>query len=132
MIIYLEACEFGSIFEGFLPENISIYATTSNAVEGIWGIYCPRGSPSSSSEYWTYLGDLYNISWMKDRSRKGHQFIIRIIMVLISCNMVKKKTSVHNTYNHGSHVMQYGELDINEEKLFKYIDSNPINELYFY
>ncbi|KAL0908079.1 hypothetical protein M5K25_022549 [Dendrobium thyrsiflorum] len=33
-VIYLEACESESIFEGFLPENISIYATTaSNVVE---------------------------------------------------------------------------------------------------
>ena len=29
MIFYIEACESGSIFNGLLPENISIWATTA-------------------------------------------------------------------------------------------------------
>ncbi|KAH0982186.1 hypothetical protein GBA52_009363 [Prunus armeniaca] len=33
MVFYLEACESGSIFEGLLPKNVSIYATTSANAE---------------------------------------------------------------------------------------------------
>lgn len=42
MAVYLEACESGSIFEGLLPPNLNIYATTaSNAQESSWATYCP-------------------------------------------------------------------------------------------
>jgi legumain len=67
-VFYLEACESGSIFEGLLPEDINIYATTaSNAEESSWGCYCPGESPSPPPEYYTCLGDLYSVSWMEDR-----------------------------------------------------------------
>ncbi|KAG5068045.1 hypothetical protein JHK85_000422 [Glycine max] len=56
-VFYLEACEFGSIFEGLIPEDINIYATTtSNAEESSWGTYCPGEYPSPPLEYSTCLG----------------------------------------------------------------------------
>jgi hypothetical protein len=67
-VFYLEACESGSIFEGLLPEDIDIYATTaSNAEESSWGTYCPGEYPPPPPEYSTCLGDLYSIAWMEDR-----------------------------------------------------------------
>ena len=67
-VVYLEACESGSIFEGLLPNNLSIYATTaSNAEESSWGTYCPGMVPPPPPEYITCLGDLYSVSWMEDR-----------------------------------------------------------------
>jgi legumain len=42
LVVYVEACESGSIFEGLLSDGLNIYATTaSNAVESSWGTYCP-------------------------------------------------------------------------------------------
>jgi len=29
MVIYIEACESGSMFEGILKDNINVYATTA-------------------------------------------------------------------------------------------------------
>jgi hypothetical protein len=67
-VVYLEACESGSVFEGLLPNNLSIYATTaSNAFESSWGTYCPGMVPPPPPEYITCLGDLYSVSWMEDR-----------------------------------------------------------------
>lgn len=64
-VIYIEACESGSMFEGILPENISIYATTAaNGNESSFGTYCP--GDISSSEFDVCLGDTYSISWMED------------------------------------------------------------------
>ena len=41
-MIYVEACESGSIFEGVLDKSLNIYATTAaNAYESSWGTYCP-------------------------------------------------------------------------------------------
>ncbi|PKA66658.1 Vacuolar-processing enzyme [Apostasia shenzhenica] len=125
MVIYLEACESGSIFEGFLPENIDIYATTaSNAEESSWGTYCPGDSLGPPREYWTCLGDLYSVSWMEDSDVHN----LRSETLKQQYNLVKIRTSVHNTYNLGSHVMQYGELELNKQHIFLYMGSNPANE----
>ncbi|URD80120.1 vacuolar-processing enzyme [Musa troglodytarum] len=68
MVIYVEACESGSIFEGLMPENLDIYVTTaSNAVESSWGTYCPGMDPPPPPEFTTCLGDLYSVAWMEDR-----------------------------------------------------------------
>ncbi|KAK4490981.1 hypothetical protein RD792_001702 [Penstemon davidsonii] len=54
LVFYLEACESGSIFEGLLPEGLSIYATTaSNSSESSFGMYCPGDHPSPPQEYTT-------------------------------------------------------------------------------
>ena len=71
-VIYVEACESGSIFEGLMPADLNIYVTTaSNAEESSWGTYCPGMEPSPPSEYITCLGDLYSVAWMEDRYVTG-------------------------------------------------------------
>lgn len=125
MVFYLEACESGSIFEGLLPENINIYATTaSNAVESSWGCYCPGESPEPPSEYYTCLGDLYSVSWMEDSDVHN----LRTETLNQQYELVKDRTSMHNTFYLGSHVMQYGDVNLNENNVFMYIGSNPANE----
>ncbi|XP_020587480.1 vacuolar-processing enzyme-like [Phalaenopsis equestris] len=125
MVIYIEACESGSIFEGLLPADTAIYATTaSNAVESSWGTYCPGESPSPPAEYWTCLGDLYSTSWMDDSDILN----LRTETLKQQYELVKKRTSVDYTYNQGSHVMQYGQLGLNSENVFRYIGSNPTND----
>ncbi|KAK1615012.1 hypothetical protein QYE76_020529 [Lolium multiflorum] len=69
LVFYVESCESGSMFEGLLPANISIYATTaSNATEDSWATYCPGGGQGEAPppEFMTCLGDLYSVSWMED------------------------------------------------------------------
>ena len=68
LVLYIEACEAGSMFEGLLNDSLNIYATTAaNAHESSWGTYCPGMHPSSPPEFNTCLGDLYSISWMENR-----------------------------------------------------------------
>ena len=60
LVFYLEACESGSMFDGLLPNNINIFATTAS-----------NPDESSYACYWddtrqAYLGDLYSVSWMED------------------------------------------------------------------
>jgi legumain len=41
MVMYIEACESGSMFEGILADDINVYAiTAANAEESSWGTYC--------------------------------------------------------------------------------------------
>lgn len=93
-VFYLEACEAGSIFEGLLPSNLNIYATTaSNADESSWAAYCPEDSPGTPQGYDTCLGDIYSISWMEDRYAN---FVI-IIMIIYSSSLFQNIVSIKYT-----------------------------------
>ncbi|KAI1283175.1 Legumain [Halotydeus destructor] len=66
LVIYLEACESGSMFDGILPKNINIYATTAaNPDESSWAYYCDDTSGRD-----TCLGDEYSIHWLEDSDSK--------------------------------------------------------------
>lgn len=124
MVIYIEACESGSIVEGLLPEGTNIYVTTaSNSIESSWGTYCPGMDPSPPSGYYTCLGDLYSVAWMEDsevhnmmEETLNHQYLL-----------VKERTSNHHTFEKGSHVMQYGDIPLSKESLSLYMGFDPSN-----
>lgn len=116
-VLYIEACESGSMFEGLLPQNVNVYATTAaNAVESSWGTYCPGMDPSPPEEFSTCLGDLYSVSWMENaeladltRETVGDQV-----------DLVTQRTSNNFTYVQGSHVMEYGQAKVKKEKAGDY------------
>lgn len=124
MVIYIEACESGSIFAGLLPENINIYATTAaNGKESSYGTYCPGDIYGSPPEYDTCLGDLYSISWMEEcdkidlrQETLGHQY-----------EVVRRRTANSNLFS-SSHVMQFGNTNQKEDSLSTYLGSNPAND----
>ncbi|CAK8568418.1 unnamed protein product [Lathyrus sativus] len=124
LVFYLEACESGSIFEGLLPEGLNIYATTaSNAEESSWGTYCPGEDPSPPPEYETCLGDLYSVAWMEDSDKHN----LQTETLHQQYELVKERTSNGNS-DFGSHVMQYGDIELSRDSLFLYLGSNPSNE----
>ncbi|XP_024525527.1 vacuolar-processing enzyme beta-isozyme [Selaginella moellendorffii] len=124
MVLYIEACESGSIFEGLLPKNLNIFVTTaSNAVESSWGTYCPGMEPSPPPEYDTCIGDLYSVAWMEDSEvhNLDHE------RLKDQYNTVKARTSDANTYRMGSHVMKYGDTNMDKERLSLYLGFDPAN-----
>uniref|UniRef100_A0ACD5ZAB0 Uncharacterized protein n=1 Tax=Avena sativa TaxID=4498 RepID=A0ACD5ZAB0_AVESA len=116
LVFYLEACESGSIFEGLLPANISIYATTaSNANESSWATYCDH------AEIMSCLGDLYSVAWMEDSDAHN----LRNESLAQQYNSVKNRT-ISSALS--SHVMQYGDLGLNAEDLDLFMgSSDPAN-----
>jgi len=95
MVIYIEACESGSMLEGLLPDNINIYATTaSNAEESSYACYY-------DAKRQTYLGDLYSVNWMEDSDAED----IKKESLFKQFQVTKQKTNE-------SHVMQYGDLKL--------------------
>ncbi|KAJ7570670.1 hypothetical protein O6H91_01G130800 [Diphasiastrum complanatum] len=125
MVIYLEACESGSILEGLLPDGLNIYATTaSNAEENSWGTYCPGMFPPPPPEFGTCLGDLYSVSWMEDSEIHN----LKRETLRDQYFTVRERTSNHNTYRAGSHVMQYGDVQIGTEHVSKYLGFDSSNE----
>lgn len=119
MVIYVEACEAGSIFEGLLPKDWNIYVTTaSNPEESSWATYCPGFHPSPPSEFDTCLGDLYSVAWMEDSDMHNAQSET----VEQQYQVVKKRTA--DGGDHGSHVMEYGNINFSKDYLSLYIGSS--------
>nr|AWD84476.1 asparaginyl endopeptidase 3b [Petunia x hybrida] len=121
LVLYVEACEAGSIFEGLLPEGLNVYATTaSDAVEGSWVTYCPGQNPSPPPEYTTCLGDLYSVSWMEDSEKHN----LQTESLRQQYHLVKEKIA------YASHVMQYGDLKLSMDSLSMYMGTDPANDNY--
>ncbi|KAB1217056.1 Vacuolar-processing enzyme [Morella rubra] len=122
MVMYIEACESGSVFEGVMPTDLNVYVTTaSNAQESSWGTYCPGMKPPPPPEYITCLGDLYSVAWMEDSETHN----LKKETVEQQYQSVKNRTSNFNNYNAGSHVMEYGNMSIKPEKLYLYQGFDP-------
>ena len=98
-VVFIEACESGSMFDGFLPplppprraEGDSVAAeppvrptptpshigdgvfvlTAANNHESSWGTYCPTPDASDPAldAFQTCLGDLFAVSWMEEADR---------------------------------------------------------------
>ncbi|KAG6579430.1 legumain [Cucurbita moschata] len=122
MVIYVEACESGSIFEGVMPKDLNIYVTTaSNAEESSFGTYCPGMQPPPPPEYMTCLGDLYSVAWMEDSETHN----LKRETIDQQYETVKKRTASPNDLNAGSHVMEYGNSSIKTERLYLYQGFDP-------
>jgi legumain len=108
MVLYIEACESGSMFEGLLAENINVYATTAaNAQESSWGYYCYPDDVVNGVHINSCLGDLYSIKWMEDSDSAdmtseslGDQF-----------SYLKDVTAAQQ------HAMEYGSLTFKSEPI---------------
>jgi legumain len=67
MVIYIEACESGSMFDGLLPSDINVYATTAaNPTESSWAAYCYPDDAINGTHINSCLGDMYSVNWMED------------------------------------------------------------------
>jgi len=119
LVFYLEACESGSMFEGLLPTDMNIYATTaSNAKESSWGTYCPPDDKVNGVDMKTCLGDLYSINWMENADEVGKNESLADQFTI-----VKKKTAK-------SHVMAYGDQSWTSEPIGNFMgDSSNVGKV---
>lgn len=66
MVMYIEACESGSMFPN-LRKDINVYAVTAaNAHESSWGTYCSPDDKVDGQHVGSCLGDLFSVNWMED------------------------------------------------------------------
>ncbi|RVW50617.1 Vacuolar-processing enzyme [Vitis vinifera] len=125
MVLYVEACESGSIFEGLMPDDLNIYVTTASGPdEESWGTYCPGMEPAPPPEYITCLGDLFSVAWLEDSETHN----LKKQTIEDQYQRVKVRTSNHNTYSVGSHVMVYGNESIKTELLYLYQGFDPATD----
>jgi len=127
LVFYLEACESGSMFQGLLPKDIDVYATTAaNATESSWGTYCGGNeSKVDGIDIGSCLGDLYSVNWMQDTDANptmAETLLKQFVSVQAATVPPKKPTSGKPG---GSHVMQYGDLSIDSAAIGAFQGSKP-------
>ena len=116
LVFYLEACYSGSMFENLLPTNISIYATTAaNSRESSYAEYCSSDAKVNGTLIGSCLGDEYSCRFMEDiDSRPGDSL---------------KNYTMQEQYKYlvkvveGSHVQQYGDLEIAKKSIYEFVNS---------
>ncbi|XP_074659463.1 legumain-like isoform X2 [Tubulanus polymorphus] len=97
MVLYVEACESGSIFEGSLPSDWNIFASTAaNSHQSSYACYYDKKRK-------TYLGDVYSVNWLHDSTTEN----LKVETLQEQFLIVKKQTNT-------SHVMEYGDLKISK------------------
>ncbi|KAK0394509.1 hypothetical protein QR680_000778 [Steinernema hermaphroditum] len=93
LVFYLEACESGSMFEGF-PANREVYVmTASNPDESSWAVYCDQSDLPC-------LGDEFSVNWMEDSENNN-----------VNAETLKKQYSDTKKATKQSHVSKYGDFD---------------------
>ncbi|MCL7049068.1 hypothetical protein MKW94_008376, partial [Papaver nudicaule] len=128
MVMYVEACYSGSMFEGLLKPGMNIYVTTAaNANESSYAYYCPGHVPNPPAEYTTCLGSLYSIAWLED----SEKYNMKTETLEKQYAVVKRRTMYENVDPAGSHVTQYGDIkQLSNQSMYTYIGTNPDNEEY--
>ena len=104
LTFYLEACESGSMFQGF-PADQKLYAVTAaNATESSWAAYCSPDDKVGGKSIGSCLGDLFSVNWMENTDASD----MSAESLQAQYNLVKTKTAK-------SHVMQFGDLSFQAE-----------------
>ena len=105
MVLYIEACESGSMFDGILAKDINVYAVTAaNPSESSWGTYCPPDDKVNGVEMNSCLGDLFSVNWMEDADKTNP-----------ATESLDTQFTVVQKLTAQSHVMRYGDLDFVKE-----------------
>lgn len=105
MVLYIEACESGSMFNGILANDINVYAVTAaNPDESSWGTYCPPDDMVNGVEINSCLGDLFSVNWMEDADKKSP-----------AKESLEQQFAIVLNETDKSHVMRYGDLHFTKE-----------------
>eukprot|EP00892_Ulva_mutabilis_P010771 jgi/Ulvmu1/8066/UM004_0303.1 len=120
LLVFFEACESGSMFQGLLAHDLPVFATTAaNASESSWATYCPDYFSTEESngtrtpdELGTCLGDLYSVSWVE----LAEHVDLKQWSLQAEFEAVRIRTSNNHTYHYGSHAQEYGTMRISHER----------------
>jgi len=118
MVVYIEACESGSMFENILEDDLNIYAVTAaNSKESSWGTYCSPDDEVDGKHIRSCLGDLFSVNWLEDADKANMQ----IETLQDQYNTVKGETKK-------SHVLQWGQLTFTNEPIGNFESGKDMKE----
>ena len=120
LLIYLESCYSGSMFQDYLPQNMSVMAVTaSNSTEPSFACFYDRTLN-------TFLADVFSYTWMRNSEQSDHKTESILDQILFVTN---------NTADY-SHTSVFGDDAIKDMKLSSFqgglILSEDFDELLLY
>ncbi|CAI9740508.1 legumain-like [Octopus vulgaris] len=99
MVLYIEACESGSMFPG-LPKDIKVFATTAaNDHESSYACYY-------DDKLDTFLGDVYSVCWMENSDKAS-----------LSSESLQQQFQIVKKETNTSHVQEFGDMSMKNLKL---------------
>lgn len=108
MVMYIEACEGGSMFEKFDYKSLDVYAlSATNSKVSSWGTYCSPNDKVNGVSVGSCLGDLFSVNWMEDTDNHDKDYKETL---LTQYETVKKETTK-------SPVCEWGDLNIQKESI---------------
>eukprot|EP00210_Caulerpa_lentillifera_P004627 g4413.t1 len=114
MVMYVESCYGGSMFQGLDIERAAnvLAVTAASSYENAYAVYCP----SSLFEFFlpwvtpakigSCMGDRFTVAWLEDTEA----FDIRRRSLKDQLSQVFVETSGMGKYRKGSHVTSYGDI----------------------
>ena len=113
LVFYLESCESGSMFTS-LANNTKIYAlSAANPSESSWGTYCAPDDVVQGKHIGSCLGDLFSVNFLEN-TESSDLFSMSLTQQF---NIIKTKTNQ-------SHVMQWGDLSYNSDRVSDFLTAN--------
>lgn len=109
MVMYVEACESGSLFKNLLPKDIEVYAlSASSPYQHSYACYF-------DDDLGTYLGDVFSVKWMEDTDRENlHRESLKA-----QFKLVRKEVTT-------STVMHWGELKLAGQKVSRFLGGKQL------
>ncbi|XP_001624969.3 legumain [Nematostella vectensis] len=113
MVVYIEACESGSMFRKLLPDDIKVYATTASSYnESSYACYFDQKRR-------TYLGDVYSVKWMENSDKAN----LDVESLLQQFKIIKRETNT-------SHVQKFGDMSFDKDPLDEYQGEGQATKLH--
>ena len=111
LVFYLESVHSGSMFEGALPEDINIYATTASGPnEFSYGTYSFNDSYVNGTFMDTCLGNEFSTHWMEHIDSLDD----------LSNVTLEEQFEIVSQLMNKSHIHKYGDKSIGKEALSDY------------
>ncbi|RZF32682.1 hypothetical protein LSTR_LSTR004110 [Laodelphax striatellus] len=100
LVLYVEACFAGSMFQNLLKDNLNVFVTTaSDPYESSYACYY-------DDSIGTYLGDVFSVNWMEDTEKED-----------LTRESLNRQFEIVRAETKTSHVEEYGDLDLGITKL---------------
>lgn len=112
LVIYMEACESGSMFSSWLKEDTDIYATSaSTPYESSYACYF-------DSSRNTYLGDVYSVNWLENADSSN-----------FSLETIFKQFVIDRQETNTSTVCEYGNITLAKSSLLSTFMGKKNNQI---
>ncbi|OWF50347.1 legumain-like [Mizuhopecten yessoensis] len=112
LLFYLETCESGSMFSSLLRKDYNILAVTAaNSTQSSFACYF-------DTKLRTFLGDLFSVNWMQNSDNRN-----------LNSETIDEQFSIVRKETNKSHVMEFGDLAMNQLMLSNFLGSEQNNHI---